>query len=148
MSQGLHLVITSPAAVLVDAADVRSVRAEDESGCFGVLPGHADLLTVLPASVVRWQGADGRRHYCALRGGVFTVQGGSRVAVACREGSTGDDLGRLEAEVAAMRAAETEAEKRARVEQVRLHARAVRQLLRYLQPGRGGQGAGAEGEGA
>ncbi len=45
---------STPAAILIDADDVRSLRAEDESGAFGVLPGHADLLTVLPPSVVRW----------------------------------------------------------------------------------------------
>ena len=32
MSAGLHLTIATPAAVLVDADDVRSLRAEDESG--------------------------------------------------------------------------------------------------------------------
>ena len=50
---GLHLTIATPAAVLVDADGVASLRAEDESGAFGVLPGHADLLTVLPPSVLR-----------------------------------------------------------------------------------------------
>ena len=51
MRGALHLTITTPMAMLVDAADVRSVRAEDESGHFGILPGHSDYLTALPASV-------------------------------------------------------------------------------------------------
>ena len=54
MSAGLRLTIATPAALLVDVDNVRSLRAEDMSGSFGVLPGHADLLTVLPASVLRW----------------------------------------------------------------------------------------------
>jgi F-type H+-transporting ATPase subunit epsilon len=40
----------------------------------------------------------------------------------------------LEAEVQAERAAETDADRRARVEQMQLHARAVRQLMRYIRP--------------
>ena len=41
-----------PRVTLVRADGVTAVRAEDESGAFGVLPGHADLMTVLPPSVV------------------------------------------------------------------------------------------------
>lgn len=137
---GLHLIITTPTTVLVDSADVRVVRAEDESGSFGVLSGHTDLLTVLPASVVRWRTADGVPHYCALRGGLMTVEGGARVSIACREGTVGDDLETLEAEVERLRGAEVDSERRARVEQMRLHARAVRQIMRYLRPGRAGGG--------
>jgi len=133
MSGALRLTIVTPAAILIDADDVRSLRAEDESGAFGVLPGHADLLTVLPPSVVRWtRGAEPTR-YCALSGGVLTVTGGDQVAIACRRGTIGDDFQKLEADVAAERAAEIDADRRAKVEQTQLHARAVRQLMRYLR---------------
>lgn len=135
MRPPLHLTITTPAAVLIDDAAVRSVRAEDESGGFGILAGHADLLTVLPASVVRWRGDDDAEHYCALRGGVMTVAEGRLVSIACREGSLGDDLATLEARVASLRASETDADRRHRVEQTRLHAQAVRQLIRLLGTG-------------
>jgi F-type H+-transporting ATPase subunit epsilon len=135
MSGALHLVITTPEAILVDRADVSSLRAEDSSGGFGILPGHTDLLTVLPPSVLRWRDATGVVAYCALRGGVMTVTGGRDVAVACRQGLIGDDLAALETEVQALRATEADAERRARVEQVRLHSRVVRQLMRYLRPG-------------
>ena len=94
------------------------------SGGFGVLPGHADLLTVLPPSVLRWTRRDGATRYCALSGGVMTVSRGARVAVACRRGTLGDDLEKLQAEVAAARAAELDADRRAKVEQTRLHAQA------------------------
>jgi F-type H+-transporting ATPase subunit epsilon len=137
MTNALHLTITTPAAVLVDRADVRSVRAEDDSGGFGILPGHADLLTVLPASVLRWRDGEGGMRYCAQSGGVMTVTSGRDVAVACRQGLIGDDLAALEAQVQAHRAAEKESGRQARVEQTRLHARVVRQLMRYLRPGQG-----------
>jgi F-type H+-transporting ATPase subunit epsilon len=135
MSDGLHLTIATPATVLIDKDQVRSLRAEDESGAFGVLPGHADLLTVLPPSVVRWTREGEPTRYCALSGGVMTISRGRRVAIACRRGTVSDDLATLEAQVAAERAAELDADRRAKVEQVRLHARALRQLMRLLRPG-------------
>ena len=133
MSGGIRLTIATPSTLLVDVDDVRSLRAEDASGAFGVLPGHADLLTVLPPSVLRWTRGDGPPRYCALNGGVLTITGGDRVAVACRRGALGDDLEKLQAEVAAQRAAELDADRRAKVEQTRLHAQALRQLMRYLR---------------
>ena len=87
MSEGMRLTIATPASLLVDATDVRSLRAEDMSGAFGVLPGHANLLTVLPPSVVRWTKSGEATRYCALSGGVLTVSGGDRVAIACRRGN-------------------------------------------------------------
>ncbi len=143
MSGGLQLIIATPAKLLAQVDDVRSLRAEDDSGAFGVLPGHADLLTVLPPSVVRWTREDGSTRYCALSGGVLRVAGGKRVAIACRRGAVGDDLP-LEAEIEALRSAELDADRKARVEQTRLHARALRRLMRYLRPG--GQPLG-DGEG-
>ena len=134
MSGTLHLTVTTPAQILVKSDDVVAVRAEDQSGSFGILPGHADLLTALAPSVVRWRTADGATHFCAVRGGVFTVSAGHNVAVACREGVLGNSLEELEAKVRAVRAQQTEADRKARVEQVRMHALAVRQLLRYLRP--------------
>ena len=135
MSRGLQLIIATPAKLLIDAGGIVSLRAEDESGAFGVLPGHADLLTVLPPSVVRWTTEDGATRYCALSGGVVRVAGGKRVAIACRRGAIGDDLSALHAEIEALRSAELDADRKARVEQTRLHARALRQLMRYLRSG-------------
>jgi len=134
VSGALHLTVTTPGQILVDSGDVAAVRAEDQSGSFGILPGHADLLTVLVASVLRWRTADGATRFCAVHGGVFTVSAGRNVAVACREGVVGDSLENLEAKVRTVRAEQLEADRKARVEQVRLHALAVRQLLRYLRP--------------
>jgi F-type H+-transporting ATPase subunit epsilon len=135
MTSALHLIIATPAKLLIDVEDVRSLRAEDDSGAFGLLPGHADLLTVLPPSVVRWRAQGGSTSYCALSGGVLRVAGGKTVAIACRRGVIGSDLSALRGEIEAMRSAELDADRRARVEQTRLHARALRQLMRYLKPG-------------
>jgi F-type H+-transporting ATPase subunit epsilon len=134
MNGTLHLTVTTPAQVLAESDNVVAVRVEDPSGSFGVLPGHADLLTVLVPSVVRWRTADGAARFCAVRGGVFTVSAGRNVAVACREGVVGDSLDDLEAKVRTVRARQREADRKARVEQTRLHTLAVRQLVRYLRP--------------
>jgi F-type H+-transporting ATPase subunit epsilon len=134
MTGTLHLTVTTPGEIRVDSGDVTAVRAEDQSGGFGILPGHADLLTTLVPSVVRWRTSDGAVHFCAVRGGMFTVSSGRNVAVACQEAVLGNSLDDLEAKVRAVRAQQIEADRKARVEQVRLHALAVRQLLRYLRP--------------
>jgi F-type H+-transporting ATPase subunit epsilon len=134
MTRSLHLIVTTPTKVLAEADNVVSVRAEDESGSFGILPGHSYLLTVLTPSVVHWRGADGATSFCAVRGGVFTVSAGRNVALACREGVVSDSLQDLEAKVRAVRAQQLEDDRKARVQEVRAHAFAVRQLVRYLHP--------------
>jgi len=134
MSATLHLTVTTPAQILVTSDSVVAVSAEDQSGSFGILPGHADLLTVLVPSVLCWRTADGAAGFCAVHGGVFTVASGREVAVACREGVVGDSLEELEAKIRTVRAQQLEGDRKARVEQIRLHALAVRQLVRYLRP--------------
>lgn len=133
MSDRLHLRVTTPATVLVDSDDIAAMRAEDASGSFGLLPGHADLLTVLEPSVLRWRDGDGMLRYCAHSGGVMTVTNGRDVAIACREGVIGTDLDRLREDVLRMREANLDADRRTRVEDTRMHARAVRQLMRQLE---------------
>ncbi|MCI5074569.1 F0F1 ATP synthase subunit epsilon [Oricola sp.] len=131
------LVITTPLDVLAQADAVTSFRADDDSGSFGVLPGHADLLAVLRDCVARWrEGEDGWR-YCALHGGVMTVEEGSRIRIACREGVLGDDVETLEAEVRRRREAALQAASRERVNQAKLHARAIRQIMRHLSSDHG-----------
>ena len=132
MSAPLHLLIATPQQVLVDCADVLALRAEDASGCFGLLPGHEDFLTALVPSVLRWRRAGGEQGFCAVRGGVLSLRGGE-LRIACREGVLGERLETLEAGVHDARAAQLDSTRQARVEHLRLHTRAVRQLVRYLR---------------
>jgi len=137
MSALLHLTIATPARVLFDSTEVVALRAEDATGSFGILPGHAAFLAVLAPSVLRWHAADGVEHFCAVKEGVLRVSGGHEIAIACREGvmgASGTSLEVLEAQVEAARAAHIDAVRRARVDETRLHAQAMRQLLRYLRP--------------
>lgn len=137
MSRTLTLTVTTPLSVAVSEAGVTSVRAEDRSGGFGLLPGHADFLTVLGASVLRWRGSDGVWTFCALRGGILQMSAGSTVNVACREAVRGNDLASLEALVKKTVADQVDAVRRARAENTRLHTNAIRSLMRQLGPGAG-----------
>lgn len=144
----LTLTVATPSTVWFDAVEIVSLRAQDESGSFGIRVGHADFVTLLTPSVVRWTCADGVTHYCAVDGGVLLVSGGVQVSIACREAIPGDSLDSLEAGVRSRHADEDDAARRARVEQLRLHARAVRQMLSYLRPRPGIDGADGSGMGA
>lgn len=132
----MRLIITEPVRVVADHADVVSVRAEDASGSFGILPGHAELITVLVPSVVAWRHADGRPGWCAVRRGVLSVRAGREVAIATRQAQLGDDLAALEQAVLARFRAELDAERRSRVAATKLHAAAIRQIVRALRPDR------------
>ena len=129
----MRLLITDPLSIVADHDDIESVRARDESGGFGILPGHADLLTVLVPSIVSWRHRDGRAGYCAVRRGVLTVTQGKEVAVATRQAQLGDDLETLEGAVLGRFQADVEAERVGRVAATRLHAQAIRRIVEALR---------------
>lgn len=130
----MHMVITEPARVVADHDDVVSVRAEDASGSFGILPGHADLITVLTPSILAWRHADGRQGWCAVRRGVLSVHAGREVAIATRQAQCGDDLATLEQAVQARFRADQDADRQARVAATKLHTAAIREIIRALHP--------------
>ena len=134
----MRLLITTPTAVVIDERDIVALRAEDESGSFGILDGHADFLTALTISVVSWRCAEGRQGFCAVRRGVLSVANGSQISIATREAIVGDDLARLENVVLAQFREALEAERTARTESLRLQMKAIRQIVRYLRPERPG----------
>jgi F-type H+-transporting ATPase subunit epsilon len=134
----MRLLITTATAVVVDEPNAVAVRAEDESGSFGILPGHADFLTALTVSVVSWRGTDGARRFCAVRRGVLTVSRGTQVAIATREALVGDDLDHLEHLVLANFRDNAEAERSARTASLQLQMKAIRQIVQCLRPERPG----------
>lgn len=132
----MRLLITTPTNVVIDRRDVVAVRAEDESGSFGILTGHADFMTALSVSVVSWREIDNRQRFCAVRRGVLSVSNGDEVAIATREAILGDDLDRLEEVVLMQFRDALEAERDARTESLQLRMKAIRQIMRYLRPER------------
>jgi F-type H+-transporting ATPase subunit epsilon len=134
----VRLLITTPTGVVVDDPNVAALRAEDESGSFGILKGHADLLTALTVSIVGWHRDDGRRRHCAVRRGVLSVTKGEEIAIATREAIAGGDLDHLEQVVLAEFQQRLDTERTARTESLRLQMKAIRQIVRYLRPERPG----------
>jgi len=128
----LTLTISTPLQIIKRAENVRSFRAEDESGSFGIMPGHVALLSVLRACVVRWREAEAAWSYCAVRGGVLSVEKGRHIRIACRQAVLGSDLAALEAGVETHLAAEAEAARAARLQQARMHAQVIRKIILHM----------------
>lgn len=130
----MKLVVTTPTEITVDEDSVRSVRAEDSSGAFGIEPRHADFLTTLTVCVVRWRDGRNVEHYVAVRGGVLRVREGKVVEIATREAVVNDDLGHLRNEILSAMLKNVETEQSARAGALRLENAAIRQIYRYLRP--------------
>ena len=129
----MRLTVTTPLAIVVEADDVAHLRAEDETGAFGILPGHADFLTALAVSVASWRDDRGAEHHVAVRGGMLEVRGGSAIAIASPEAVSGDDLHQLETEVLARFRRQLAEEQAARTDAQRLYLAAIRQIVRFLR---------------
>ena len=134
----MNLTVTTPLAIIAKADKVAHVRAEDDTGAFGILRGHADFLTALAISVVSWRDEGGTEHHIAVRGGMLQVSGGNAITVATREAVADDDLHRLETEVLASFHRRNEEEVTARTDAQRLYLAAIRQIYRFLRPDRHG----------
>jgi F-type H+-transporting ATPase subunit epsilon len=124
----MRLLVTTPVSVVVDADTVGYVRAEDETGAFGVLPGHADFITVLAISVITWRNHTGDLHHIAVRGGVLTVRDGDFVEVATADAVGEDTLRQLGEAVLTRFREEATAEEEARISVTRLQLATIRTL--------------------
>jgi F-type H+-transporting ATPase subunit epsilon len=130
----MKLTLATADRVLLDGTDILALRAEDETGSFGILPGHADFVTALVPTVLTWRTPDGTEHHCAVRSGVLVVTGGHAVGIAVREAVPGPDLDALEA-VVRDRLRQAEATERAAAAQAEgLHLEAIRRMAALLRP--------------
>lgn len=129
----MRLSVSTPFATIVQTDEAAHVRAEDPSGAFGILSGHADFLTALRISVLSWRDGGGREHYVAVRGGMLSVRDGDTVVVATPEAVAGEDLQRLEGDVLTRFQRELDEERAAHSSAQRLHLAAIRQIMRLLR---------------
>lgn len=129
----MRLQIVTPLSVVVDA-EIDSLRAEDTSGSFGIMAGHAPFLTALVTSIVSWR-SGGQEQYCAVRGGTLRVDRKTGIAIATREAVLGDDLATLDAEVLARFRAELDAERVENVESMRLQLDVIRRMINRQHAG-------------
>jgi F-type H+-transporting ATPase subunit epsilon len=129
----MRLRIITPLSVILDT-DIEGLRAEDASGGFGILAGHAPFVTALAVSIVSWRKAD-REQFCALRGGVLTVGDTSDIDIATREAVTGDDLSTLDSDVLARFQSDADDERSEHAETMRLQFNAIRHMVSRMSPG-------------
>lgn len=134
----MKLIIATPLDVAVQEDGILALRAEDASGGFGILPGHADFITSLAIAVVDWKRADGSRHYCAVRGGLLSMTGGQAIAISTRQAVPGEDLLTLQDVVLARFRTDLDSERKARADSTALEIAAIRQIMRRLGPRVGG----------
>lgn len=139
MRGAMKLRIATPAAVVVDAADVGYIRAEDATGAFGIQPGHADFVTALAVSVLSYRDASGAERFVAVRGGVLRVSRGAVIEVATREAVVSDSLDVLRHAIATELNARAHAEAQARTRAAQLNVALVRNLYRYVRAERDGR---------
>jgi F-type H+-transporting ATPase subunit epsilon len=130
----MRLNIATPLAIVVEADNVGHLRAEDETGAFGILAGHADFVTALAISVVSWKERSGAEHHVAVRGGMLQVRDGRMIDIATPEAVPGDDLRRLESEVLTGFRRQLIVERAARTDAQRLYLATIRQIIRILRP--------------
>jgi F-type H+-transporting ATPase subunit epsilon len=133
----MRLTVSTPTTVVEDIDRVRHVRAEDETGAFGILPGHTDFVTVLPVSVVTWRAEDGREGFVLVRQGVMTVRDGQRVEIAARGGYRGDELPTLGSRVLEELRVSEDVEDVERTSHAMLHLATIRQIEKVLRAERG-----------
>lgn len=108
----LHLEILVPDGVLLQEP-VSAMRAADESGGFGLLPGHQDFCTVLAPCVLSYRDAAGQTAYAAVDGGVLLSRDG-RVSVVTQDAILEKQLDRVADAAAGMLAARRGQERAAR----------------------------------
>jgi F-type H+-transporting ATPase subunit epsilon len=130
----MRLDIATPFASVLGTDEAAHVRAEDSSGAFGILQGHADFLTVLSVSVLTWRDGRDGEHYVAVRGGILSVRDGRSITVVTPEAVAGEDLHRLEVDVLARFRRRADEERAAHTADQRLHLAAIRQIMRLLRP--------------
>jgi F-type H+-transporting ATPase subunit epsilon len=70
----LGLQLRTPSGLLVDRP-IEALTAEDLDGWFGVRPGRADLVAVLPPGLLAFRDEEGEA-FVALSGGLLHVRGG------------------------------------------------------------------------
>ena len=128
----MKLRISTPLDEPIVIDDVAHLRAEDESGSFGILENHACLITVVGTSVLSWRCHDDSEGHCAVRAGIVNLSDGHRISVTAREAILGDSLENLE-DAVLVRFRRREAEERSeRADIERLRISAIRRICGYL----------------
>ncbi len=129
----MKLNISTPLTEPIIIDNVVHLRAEDDTGSFGILESHASLITMLGTSVLSWRRHDNNEGHCAVRSGILNLSDGHRVSITAREAVFGNSLETLEDEVL-VKFRQREAEERSEREDIeRLRLSAIRRICGYLR---------------
>jgi len=97
-----QLELVTPDRVLL-SAQVRSVRAPGIEGSFGVLAGHAPLMTVLTVGLIKIEHENGDAELIATSGGFMEVNR-EKVTILADTAERAEDIDVVRAEAAIMQA--------------------------------------------
>jgi F-type H+-transporting ATPase subunit epsilon len=92
----LVLRVRTPSRTVLEAP-VQAIRAEDRSGWFGIGPGRAELVAVLPVGLLVYRDDDGEG-YVAIGGGLLQMQR-EECRVMVRDAFASRQLGAIESEL-------------------------------------------------
>lgn len=88
--------------------NVTSFVGEDDSGSFGILPGHERMVTALSVGLARFRIGEAEWHYLALPGGILSG-GGVRLTLCTRRYLHDTELHRMGTLLAELQRADQEA---------------------------------------
>lgn len=126
----LTLAVRTPEGLLYEGA-VRSIRAEDLDGGFGILPGRRDLAAVLPVGLVLFED-DAGDGFVAVSGGVLELTAG-RCRVMAPEAALARDPDDAASALGALRAAREARTARRRGVLADLEREALRRLAHAMR---------------
>ncbi len=142
MTKTMHLRIVTPQEVLLDE-DVRSVQFMGIDGSYGILPGHAPLMTATEPGVVTIKYEDDRREELMVSDG-FAEMRNNTLTLVCEAGTFAEKIDLERARAAEARAREHLAQRGSLSSEELLRAEAAlrRALVRQrLGRRRGGTGS-------
>ncbi len=139
MAHELNLRIVTPLRTLLDTK-VTSVQFTGIDGSYGILSGHAPMMTAMEPGPVNVEFADGKRELVALTAG-FAEMRDNQLSLICQSGEKASDIDLERAHAAERRARERMASKMAAsdVDFVRAEASLKRALLRLRVGERAGR---------
>jgi len=114
---------------------IASLVAADDSGQFGILPGHEPLVTALAPGLLRCRRADGGVLYAACAGGVLSCRD-DEVRIVSARFLVGDHAETLSAELDRLLGAERAQQLAGRQSRTQVEQALLRRLREWSQAGR------------
>jgi len=124
----MRLKVWIPTDAVLDE-EVIKIKAEAETGWFGILPRHVDFVTALVPGILSFELPDKQMGYLAIDQGIL-VKCGPAVSVSTRNAVRSTDPGQLKEAVVEEFRKRGEKERNVRQFEAKLEAELVRQLLK------------------